>query len=102
MCSSCVDDEAVDLADELTVGRSDGARAANLHLALRHAVVGHAVRVEVAGEGTELASVVRHREHVLDTYVPLRIADGELTEAEVRRLLERGELCGGVDRAAER
>src|SRR5215217_5558546 len=89
-----VDEEAVDLAEVMAVGAGDAARASDLDLALRDAVVDDADLLLVsAGETSpEAAVVVRQGEDLLDPDVPLGVADGRLADAQVREVLDVREL----------
>src|SRR5450755_1645664 len=105
--SPAVDDEAVDVSEVVTVRRGHGARAADLHFALRHPVVAERdMRVRVDRLHPDAhpvnALVVRQRKHLFDSNIPIGIFDGELAEPQVGRLLDRLERTDLSDRAVER
>src|SRR5436190_10108169 len=97
------DHEAVHVADDLAVGGDDVAGAADLRLALRDAVVGHA---EVLVVGRHVAAdvgvaQVRRGEHLLDADVPVRVLDRDVAEPKVLELLHRLEAACLVDSAGQ-
>ena len=99
-----VDKKAVHLAQMVLVGRVHVTRAADLDLAFRDTVVDQPELLSVAGvaEACQVGLVVRAREHVLDTDVPVRVVGNGLAQPQVRVLLHRLEPVDLFHRAAER
>src|SRR5580765_4036509 len=97
-----VDHEPVDLAEEMVVCRDDCARAPDLHLSLRDAVVLHTRIADPSAVTDDLgALVVGQSEHVFDADIPVRIARGSLTHAKVGELVDVLELAYVLGGAAQ-
>ena len=99
-----IDHEAVDVSEVMLVRRRDRARAPDLHVTLRDAVVlPHDVVVvgdRRCADGVETL-VVGLAEHLLDSYLPVWVLDGEFTEPQVGGLVHSFQLADFRDGAVQ-